>query len=126
MVADSLQTSRVEQTLSVSFLVIASQTYNPRHEESLTGQQRQDSMCLSFPGKIIEINDQFASVDYGPDGVRKNVNISLVEVQVGTYVLVQGGFAIRALSNQEAEETLGIWKMIREEFQEPLREAQSD
>ena len=83
-------------------------------------------MCLSFPGKIIEINDQFASVDYGPDGVRKNVNISLVEAQVGTYVLVQGGFAIRALSVKEAEETLGIWKMIREEFQESLTEARSD
>ena len=83
-------------------------------------------MCLSFPGKIIEIKDQFASVDYGPDGVRKNVNISLVEVQLGTYVLVQGGFAIRTLSKQEAEETLEIWKMIREEFQEPLTGAQSD
>ena len=83
-------------------------------------------MCLSFPGKIIELNDQLASVDYGPDGVRKNVNISLVEAQVGTYVLVQGGFAIRALSKQEAEETLEIWKMVREEFQEPLTGAQSD
>lgn len=83
-------------------------------------------MCLSFPGKIIEITDQFASVDYGPDGIRKNVNISLVDAQVGTYVLVQGGFAIRALSKQEAEETLETWKMIREEFQEPLTEARSD
>lgn len=83
-------------------------------------------MCLSFPGKIIEINDQFASVDYGPDGVRKNVNISLVDAQVGTYVLVQGGFAIRALLRQEAEEALETWKMIREEFQEPLTEARSD
>jgi hydrogenase expression/formation protein HypC len=83
-------------------------------------------MCLSFPGKIIAVNGEFASVDYGPDGIRKNVNISLIDAQVGTYVLVQGGFAIRALSKQEAEETLDIWKMIREEFIEPSTEAESD
>lgn len=83
-------------------------------------------MCLSFPGKIIVVNGEFASVDYGPDGIRKNVNISLIDAQVGTYVLVQGGFAIRALSKQEAEETLDIWKMIREEFIEPSTEAESD
>lgn len=77
-------------------------------------------MCLSFPGKIIEINGQVASVDYGADGVRKNVNITLIDAQVGTYVLVQGGFAIRALSKEEAEEALQLWSMIREEFQGPV------
>lgn len=83
-------------------------------------------MCLSFPGKIIEISGQFASVDYGPDGIRKNINISLIDAYVGNYVLVQGGFAIRALSKQEAEEALETWKMIRQEFQEPLAEAERD
>jgi hydrogenase expression/formation protein HypC len=76
-------------------------------------------MCLSFPGRIIEINEQFASVDYGADGIRKDVNISLIQAEVGAYVLVQGGFAIRVLSNEEAQESLEAWKMIREEFEGP-------
>lgn len=83
-------------------------------------------MCLSFPGKIIAIRDQFASVDYGPDGVRHNVNISLIDGKIGSYVLVQGGFAIRILSREEAEEALEIWKMVREEFQEPPQEVHAD
>jgi len=80
-------------------------------------------MCLSFPGRVIEIKSRLASVDYGDDGIRHNVDISLVDVEIGSYVLVQGGFAIRALSKQEAEETLAIWKAVREEFDRPLGEA---
>jgi len=83
-------------------------------------------MCLSFPGRITEISDQFASVDYGADGIRKDVNISLIEAEVGSYVLVQGGFAIRVLSREEAEEALEAWRMIREEFEGPLGEFSQD
>jgi hydrogenase assembly chaperone HypC/HupF len=71
-------------------------------------------MCLSFPGKITEINGELATVDYDKEGVRKNVNVSLVEAQLGSYVLVQGGFAIRVLPEKEALETLETWKMVRE------------
>jgi hydrogenase assembly chaperone HypC/HupF len=77
-------------------------------------------MCLSFPGRVIEIKDRLASVDYGDDGIRHNVDISLVDVDVGAYVLVQGGFAIRVLSKQEAEETLAIWRAVSEEFDGPI------
>jgi hydrogenase expression/formation protein HypC len=84
--------------------------------------QRQFPLCLSFPGKIVAIKGDFASVDYGPDGIRDQINISLVEPEIGGYVLVQGGFAIRTLSKDEAEETLNIWKVIRQEFQQPLTE----
>ena len=71
-------------------------------------------MCLTFPGKVVAISGASASVDYGPDGVRDNVNVSLVDAQIGNYVLVQGGFAIRVLANREAEEALETWKVIRE------------
>jgi len=71
-------------------------------------------VCLSFPGKIVSANGELATVDYGEDGVRRNVNISLVQAQVGDYVLVQGGFAIRVLPKEEALETLETWKMVRE------------
>jgi hydrogenase expression/formation protein HypC len=81
-------------------------------------------MCLSLPGKITAIRAGNASVDYGEYGVRENVNISLVNVEVGTYVLVHGGFAIRVLSNEEAKETLETWRMVRE-LQDPVEELQS-
>ena len=73
-------------------------------------------VCLSFPGRIMAINGEFATVDYGQDGIRQNINVSLIDAQIGSYVLVQGGFAIKALSKQEAEEVLDAWKMIREEL----------
>jgi hydrogenase expression/formation protein HypC len=60
-------------------------------------------MCLTFPGKVVAVKGEYAIVDYGEDGVRDNVNVSLVDALVGSYVLVQGGFAIKVLSKEEAE-----------------------
>ncbi len=78
-------------------------------------------MCLSFPGRVMAVVGDFVSVDYGEDGVRENVNNSLVNAPVGSYVLVQGGFVIRVLTNEEAGEALEAWRMIRD-LQEPLKE----
>ena len=74
-------------------------------------------MCLAVPGKIIEIDKdkQHATVDYG-DGTKCIVNISLVDVKIGTYVLVHAGFAIQTVDPKEAEETLELFReMIRAE-----------
>jgi hydrogenase expression/formation protein HypC len=71
-------------------------------------------MCLTIPGKVVAINGEYASVDYGQDGIRNNINISLVRANLGTYVLVQSGFAVKLLSNDEATEALNLWRMIRE------------
>lgn len=49
-------------------------------------------MCLAIPGKIIELHDQQATADF--DGVKKEVNVSLVDVAVGDFVIVHAGFAI--------------------------------
>ena len=73
-------------------------------------------MCLSIPGKIIALNGKFASVDYGNQGIRENVNNSLVEAQVGNFVLVQGGFAIKVLTESEAQEMTDALKIIETEF----------
>jgi hydrogenase expression/formation protein HypC len=72
------------------------------------------TLCLSIPGRVVGVTGDFASVDYGEGGVRKNINISLVNARLGDYVLVQSGFAIKLLSEREAAETLDMWKMIRE------------
>ena len=73
-------------------------------------------MCLSIPGKIVAVNGKFVSVDYGNQGIRENVNNSLVEAQVGNFVLVQGGFAIKVLTESEAQEMTDALKIIETEF----------
>jgi hydrogenase assembly chaperone HypC/HupF len=71
-------------------------------------------LCLTIPGKVVGITGDFASVDYGEDGVRNKINISLVKASLGDYVLVQSGFAVKLLSESEASEVLETWKLIRE------------
>jgi len=68
-------------------------------------------VCLAIPGKIIDIDSkkEHATVDYG-DGTKRKVNISLVDVQVGKYVLVHAGFAIEVLDEKEAEKTLDLFR----------------
>jgi len=73
-------------------------------------------MCLSIPGKIIAVNGEFASVDYGDQGIRQNVNNSLIQGKVGDFVLVQGGFAIKILKESEAQEVIDALKIIATEF----------
>jgi len=68
-------------------------------------------VCLAIPGKIIDIDSkkEHATVDYG-DGTKRKVNISLIDVEVGKYVLVHAGFAIEVLDEKEAKETLDLFR----------------
>ncbi len=70
-------------------------------------------MCLAIPGKIIEITDDKATVEYG-EGVTNQANVTLVDVKVGDYVLVHAGFAIQVMSKEDAMETLALWEQILE------------
>lgn len=68
-------------------------------------------MCLAIPGKIVAIDrsTNHATVDYG-DGTARTANIMLVDAKVGDYILVHAGFAIQVLDEQEALETLALFK----------------
>jgi hydrogenase expression/formation protein HypC len=68
-------------------------------------------MCLAIPAKVVSITDNKAKVDFG-EGVLREVDITLVNVEVGEYVLVHAGYAIQVLSAEEAEETLRLWNEI--------------
>ena len=58
-------------------------------------------MCLAFPGKIIEIENQQATADF--DGATKKINIGLVpDIKKGEWVIVHAGFAIEKLTDQDA------------------------
>ena len=57
------------------------------------------------------LDDTKAHVDFG-QGVLRDVNVSLVNVKVGQYVLVHAGYAIQVLEEEEALETLSLWKDV--------------
>jgi hydrogenase expression/formation protein HypC len=69
-------------------------------------------MCLAIPGKVERIEGDKAVVDYG--GIRREVDISLVDVKEGEYVIVHAGFAIQVLDEREAKETLKIFEELME------------
>ncbi|MBU2578637.1 HypC/HybG/HupF family hydrogenase formation chaperone [Patescibacteria group bacterium] len=56
-------------------------------------------MCLATPGKIIKTNKEKAIVDF--NGIQKEINISLVKIKVGDYVMVHAGFAIEKIENKK-------------------------
>ncbi len=66
-------------------------------------------MCLAIPARVLEVSGDKAKVDFG-DGILREVNVSLVDVQPGQYVIVHAGFAIQVLDEKEAEEILRIWE----------------
>jgi len=60
-------------------------------------------MCLAIPGTIVEINGEYARVDYG--GVSKQANIRLFrDAKVGDRVLVHAGFIIQVLDKDDGDE----------------------
>ena len=66
-------------------------------------------MCLAIPGMIVEFDKDHAIVDYG-EGTKRKINISLVDVKIGDYVLVHAGFAIELLNKKEAKETIALFR----------------
>ena len=68
-------------------------------------------MCLAIPARVVSIQDDKAQVDFG-QGVVKDVNVTLVETEVGGYVLVHAGYAIQTVDKKEALETINLWKEI--------------
>jgi hydrogenase expression/formation protein HypC len=74
-------------------------------------------MCLAIPAKVVTIRQDKARVDFG-GGVMREINVALVSVEVGDYVLVHAGYAIQVLDKEEALETLRLWNDILE-FEPP-------
>nr|MDO8113811.1 HypC/HybG/HupF family hydrogenase formation chaperone [Candidatus Sigynarchaeota archaeon] len=69
-------------------------------------------MCIAVPVKILSIDGDRATVDYG--GVKRNVSIALVndQVQNGDYVIIHAGCAIQRIDPEEAQETLALMQEI--------------
>ena len=70
-------------------------------------------MCYAVPGKVVEVKGDIGVVDFG-NGVRREVMLAMVDADVGDYVLVHAGYAIKVLDEKSALEIL-------KEFEEILR-----
>lgn len=66
-------------------------------------------MCLAVPVRIDAlVDDQTATANLG--GIRKNINIALVDdLQVGDYVILHVGVALKKLDQEEADKTLALF-----------------
>ena len=72
-------------------------------------------MCVAVPAKVIEIYEHESLVDFGK--IKKKVNTFFIEdIQIGDYVLIHAGCAVEKISEEEAIETINLFKIISEEF----------
>lgn len=67
-------------------------------------------MCLAVPMEIHSIDEQVAEVEVG--GVRQKVRLDLLvePAEVGQFVMVHAGYALRAIDREEAIETLKLFQ----------------
>jgi hydrogenase expression/formation protein HypC len=70
-----------------------------------------EEMCIAIPAEVVELKENNVGVvDYGD--LRQEVQLDLVDVKVGDFVLVHVGFAIQKLSREEALETREIFRQV--------------
>jgi hydrogenase expression/formation protein HypC len=69
-------------------------------------------MCLGVPGRVIEVREFTATVDFW--GVRKDVSLAIVDEPVGPgdYILNHVGFAIRRIPPESVQETLALYELL--------------
>ena len=68
-------------------------------------------MCVAVPGKVIEIEGNYAKVDVL--GNMCKVYASLVNPRIGDHVLIHAGCAIEILTLKENEELERLHREIR-------------
>ena len=84
-------------------------------------------MCLAIPAKLVAYVDDeraYGTVELG--GVKRRVNTSLLvgedHAEPGDYVLVHVGFALSAISEAEANETLRILEEMGPAYTDELQQ----
>lgn len=69
-------------------------------------------MCVALPGKVIEIKDRDAVVDF--NGNQVTARAGLVDVKVGDYVLVHAGCVIQKVTQQDMDELKNLKEQMGE------------
>ena len=69
-------------------------------------------MCVALPGKVIEIKDRDAVVDF--NGNQVTARAGLVDVKVGDYVLVHAVCVIQKVTQQDMEDLKNLKELMGE------------
>ncbi|GAC1396678.1 MAG: HypC/HybG/HupF family hydrogenase formation chaperone [Vulcanimicrobiaceae bacterium] len=75
-------------------------------------------MCLAIPGQVVATTEQPTLVKVDVGGVRRNVNIGLLEdgeVGPGDWVLIHVGFALSRIGEAQAREQLCMLEAMGED-----------
>src|SRR6476646_6567811 len=88
-----------------------------------TGHGWESTMCLAIPAQIVDVVDPAAGLATAEiSGVRRTVSTALCpEADVGDWVLIHVGFALQAIDEDEARETLALLKKMAQADEEELR-----
>ena len=84
-------------------------------------------MCLAIPAQIVEVVDAEAGLANAEiSGVRRTVSKALCpEADVGDWVLIHVGFALQAIDEDEARETLALLEKMGQAYEDELREIEA-
>ena len=84
-------------------------------------------MCLAIPAQIVEVVDAEAGLANAEiSGVRRTVSTALCpEADVGDWVLIHVGFALQAIDEDEARETLALLEKMGQAYEDELREIEA-
>ncbi|MCI7131868.1 MAG: HypC/HybG/HupF family hydrogenase formation chaperone [Lachnospiraceae bacterium] len=69
-------------------------------------------MCVALPGKVVEIYEKDALVDF--NGNRVRAIAGLVPIAVGDYVLVHAGCILQKLSAGEAQDMIDLFEELED------------
>ena len=65
-------------------------------------------MCLASPGKIIEIKNDIALIDYGSE--KRQAKIIIGDFKINDYVIVQGKIIIEKVPEEQVQGWLNLLK----------------
>ncbi len=76
-------------------------------------------MCLSIPSKVTEIDEHNNAV-VDTMGVQRRVSLDLISepVKVGEYVLIHVGYAMSKIDEEDAMESLKVYRELIEKMEE--------
>jgi hydrogenase expression/formation protein HypC len=81
-------------------------------------------MCLSIPSKVVSIDTELNVATVDTMGVQRNAGLDLMEegsVQIGDYVLLHIGFIMNKIDEEDALESLKVYREILDAMDEQER-----
>lgn len=78
-------------------------------------------MCLSIPSKVVKVDTQTNTATVDTMGVQRDASLDLMaegDVQIGDYVLLHIGFVMNKIDEEDALQSLEVYREIIEKMDE--------